>query len=65
MILVLASLKLKTAFLSRDRTVNYIVEALAFVLRVPERMSFPLHLFIYWSEYVCNNRRKSIGGLSV
>jgi hypothetical protein len=47
MILVLASLKLKTAFLARDRTVNYIVEALAFVLRVPERISFSLYLFIY------------------
>jgi hypothetical protein len=44
MILVLASLNLKTAFLSWGRTVNYIVEALAFVLRDPERMSF---LFIY------------------
>lgn len=46
MILVLACLKLKTTFLSRDATVNYIIEALAFVLRVPERMySLIIHLF--------------------
>jgi hypothetical protein len=51
MVLVLACLGLKAAFLSRDRTVNYIVESLAFVLRVPERMSFSLYLFIGLNIY--------------
>ncbi len=51
MVLVLACLGLKAAFLSRDKTVNYIVESLAFVLRVPERMSFSLYLFIGLNIY--------------
>jgi len=44
MVLVLACLGLKTAFLSRDKTINYIVESLAFVLRVPERKSLSCYL---------------------
>ena len=51
MVLVLACLGLKTAFLSRNRTINYIVESLAFVLRVPDRKSL-CHYFLLVSKYV-------------
>jgi hypothetical protein len=60
MVLVLACLGLKAAFLSRDNTVNYIVESLAFALRVPERVYFSLYLFIYWSKYISPGANLSV-----
>jgi len=52
MILILASLDLKTTILSRYVTMNYIVEALAFVLRNPESQ-YIFILFILICVNIC------------